>query len=43
MPVSRGTGVSYNGPWLFVVVVDDKGGEVLGLVAEVKAAVLVVL
>ena len=43
MPVSRGTGVSYNGPWLFVVVVDDKDGEVLGLVAEVEAGVLVVL
>ena len=43
MPISRGTGVSYNGPWLFVVVVDDKGGEVLGLVAEVEAGVLVVL
>ena len=49
MAVSRGTGVSYNGRevlWLFVVVVDDKDGDVFvfaGLVTEVEAEVLAVL
>ena len=43
MPVSRGTGVSYNGLWLFVVVVDDKDGDVLGFAGLVEAEVLVVL